>query len=239
MKKTILAQDFHFPFQDIWLIALFLAFVNRERPDQIILPGDILDCYTISRFDKDPNRKLKLQGEINECFNFLVDLREAAGEDCEIVYLEGNHEQRLRKYLWSKAPELADLECLTIEGLLELDTLDVKYQESIDIGKFHIYHGSLVRQEAGYTAKAEFVKNGCSGMTGHTHRDAKYTRRNRGGHHVWYENFCMCDLDAEYIDGIANWTQGWSVMTTVGSRQYVEQIPVINHRYIWKGEEYK
>lgn len=239
MKKTILAQDFHFPFQDLRLIALFLGFVAREEPGQIILPGDILDCYKISRFDKDPNRKLDLQGEIDECYNFLVDLREAAGPDCDIVYLEGNHEQRLRKYLWSKAPELASLNCLTVDGLLELDSLDIKYQESIDIGKFHIYHGSLVRQEAGYTAKAEFIKNGCSGMTGHTHRDAKYTRRNRGGHHVWYENFCMCDLDAEYIDGIANWTQGWSVMTTVGTRQYVEQIPVINHRYIWQGEEYK
>ena len=237
MNRTLLFQDNHAPFHDKKTHDLLLGFIEEEAPDSIVIPGDFLDCYKISRFNKDPNRKLSLQDEIDCAYFLLKEIRAAAGDKCKITYLEGNHEKRLQKYLWSTAPELASLECLTIDGLLWLDHLDIDYAESIELGKFHVSHGSLVRQEAGYTAKAEFIKNGCSGLTGHTHRDAKYTRRNRGGHHVWYENFCMCDLDAEYIEGVANWTQGWSMLYDVNGRQYVDQIPVINHRYFWKDKE--
>ena len=239
MEKTLLFQDNHAPFHDKKLHDLLLSFIEEEQPDNIVIPGDFWDCYLLSRFNKDPRRKMRLQGEIDCAYWLLYEIREAAGDTCKITYLKGNHEERLQKYLWSTAPELADLECLSIDGLLWLDDLNIEYKDSIDIGKFHIYHGSLVRQEAGYTAKAEFIKNGCSGLTGHTHRDAKYTRRNRGGHHVWYENFCMCDLNAEYVKGVANWTQGWSMLYDMNGRQYVDQIPVINHRYIWNGKEVK
>jgi len=239
MEKTVIFNDTHHPFQDKKTCSMLIDFIAREQPKSIIAAGDILDCYKISRFNKDPNRKLSFQDEIDECYEFLGEVRRVAGDKCEITYIEGNHEARLQRYLWSSATELSSLECLTIDGLLWLDELGIKYCNSVDKGKFHIYHGSLVRQEAGYTAKAEFLKNGCSGITGHTHRDAKYTKRTRGGHFVWYENFCLCDLDAEYINGVANWTQGWSMLTDINGRQYVEQVPVINHRYTWRGKEFK
>jgi len=239
MEKVVIGNDSHHPFHDQRTCDMFVDFIAEEQPNMVVLNGDMLDCYNISSFNKDPLTKETLQEEVDSCYWFLHSIREAAGKDCKIVYIEGNHENRMQRFLWGKAPQLWSLDCLKIEGLLWLDELDIQYRQSIDIGKFHIYHGSLVRQDAGYTAKAEYLKNGQSGITGHTHRDAKFTKRTRGGHYVWYENFCMCDLDAEYINGVANWTQGWSMLTTVGSRQYVDQIPVINHRYIWKGEEIK
>ena len=235
----IIANDAHVPFHDKKTFSLFLDFLKMKKPDRVYLNGDWGDCYAISRFDKDPERVLKysLKNEATEVHNTLVDIRNAAGWECKIVYIKGNHEARLKKYLW-KHPEMFNF--TSIQELFELKELDISYEKDCcKSGKFMIYHGTIVRQDAGYTAKAEHLKNGGSGISGHTHRDGKYTKRNRAGHFVWYENFCLCDLDAEYIDGVANWTQGWSVLHTVGSRQYVEQIPVINHKYIYGGKEIK
>jgi len=233
--RTLIGQDFHIPYNDVATCSLFEKFIRDEKPDQIILPGDIIDLYSISSFDKDPSRADTLQKDINHAKDFLKRIRRVAG-DVPIIYTEGNHEDRLRRYLWKKAPELASLTHLTIPRLLDLADLDIGYTtDGVWVGDLFVYHGSIVRKDAGYAAKAEYLKNGCSGISGHGHRDGKYSVRHRGGQYCWWENFCLCLLDPEYIKGVANWSQGWSLVTTIGSRPYVEQIPIINHKYIYGG----
>jgi len=233
--RTLVAQDMHIPYHDPITCSLFERFIMDEKPDWIILPGDIIDLYSISSFDKDPARADSLQKDINHTKDFLKRIRSVAG-GIPITYTEGNHEDRLRRYLWKKAPELASLAGLTIPRLLDLASFDINYEpDGVWVGDLFVYHGSLVRKDAGYAAKAEYLKNGCSGMSGHGHRDGKYSVRNRGGQFVWFENFCMCLLNPEYIKGVANWSQGWSLVTTIGKRPYVEQIACINHQYIYGG----
>jgi predicted phosphodiesterase len=235
---TVIAQDFHGQFRDKKTCNMFFNFLKREKPDRVVLPGDIVDFYSISRFDKDPARKEDLQDELNDGYNLLYDIRDAAG-DARIDYIQGNHEKRLEKYLCSTAKALATLDALKIELLLGFADFDITYhKEGLWLGDLYVYHGSLVRNEAGYTAKAEREKNGCSGMSGHTHRDGKSAKRTRGGQICWWENFCMCDLEPEYVDGVANWTQGWSVVTTIGKRPMVEQVAVLGGRYLYRGKEY-
>ena len=237
--KTIICNDFHGQFCDKLACNLLFSFIKREKPNKVIINGDLVDFYSISRFDKDPGRKELLQDEIDECFNLMVDIRNSA-PDAEIILIEGNHEARLRKYLRSKAPALATLKVLQIESLLDLAKLDITYEEDgVWLGDLFVYHGSLVRSKAGYTAHAELLKNGCSGISGHTHRDGKAPVRHRGGQLCWWENFCLCDLNPEYVKGIANWTQGWSVVTTKNTRPCVEQIAVMGGRYTYRGKEYK
>ena len=236
--RTVVSNDFHGQFRDKTACKLFFGFLEREKPDQLILNGDIVDFYSISRFDKDPARKEDLQDELNNVYNFLVDIRNTLPE-ATVVYTEGNHEARLRKYLRSKAPALATLDALQIESLLGLESLGIRYEEDgVWVGDLYVYHGSIIRSKSGFTAHAEMDKNGCSGMSGHSHRDAKAGSRKRGGQLVWFENFCMCQLDAEYIVGIANWTQGWSVVTTCKKRPTVEQVAVLGGRYNYRGIEY-
>ena len=238
IMTEVIVNDAHVPFHDKVVFRLFINFIKKLQPKTLYIAGDWADCYSISRFDKDPSRVLafSLINEANEVYNTLVDIRNAV-PNTRIIYIDGNHEKRLIKYLW-KHPELTGFTC--IEKLFNLKEVGIQHEESgVWSGKFYITHGSVVRKHAGYTAKAEQEKNGCSGISGHTHRDGKYTIRNRSGHFVWFENYCLCDLDAEYIDGIANWTHGWSILHTIKNRQYVEQIPVINHRYIYNGKEYK
>ena len=142
--------------------------------------------------------------------------------------------------MWNQAQALSSLRSLQLPSLMKFRELGVKYHKSdYKVGDLYITHGSIVRKHAGYTARAEFEKNGCTGISAHTHRDGKYTVRNRGGHFAWWENFCLCDLNPEYVDGIANWSQGWSLVTMVGRRPYVEQIACIGHKYIYGGRMYE
>ncbi len=237
-KRSVVANDFHGQFRDKKVCKMFMNFLRREQPDTLVLNGDIVDFYSISKFDKDPARKTDLQDELNDSYNFLYDLREAL-PNAGIMYIEGNHEARLRKYLRSKAPALATLDALKIETLLGFKDFGIEYEEDgIWLGDLFVYHGSIIRTEAGDTAKAERRKNGCSGISGHSHRDGKSPVRYRGGQLCWWENFCLCQLDAEYIKGIANWTQGWSVVTTIGKRPNVEPVAVLGGRYTYRGKEY-
>ncbi|MCJ7482609.1 MAG: hypothetical protein MUO31_06555 [Thermodesulfovibrionales bacterium] len=241
MKTSAVANDFHFTFHEPKAVRLFLGFVKEHQPRQVIINGDLCDFYKISKFDKDPNRIESLQIEIDAASDFLGELRDAA-TGADVIFDEGNHEHRLRKYLWRKAEALASLKCLELPKLLKLDKYHIKhvpYGEGVQVGKIFVYHGTIVRQDSSYTAKAEFLKNGCSGMSGHTHRDGKYVKRNRGGQFAWWENFCMCKLDPEYVDGIVNWSQGFSLIHSVGSKQYVEQIHINKGSYVYGGQIHK
>ena len=236
--RVLVVNDFHGQFRDKKTCKMLFNFIKREKPDKIILNGDVVDFYSISRFDKDAFRQWHLQEEIDNVITLLNQLRKRT--DVPMIYIEGNHEERLRKYLRSNARPLATLKALRIESLLKLKELRIKYEtDGIWLGDLFVYHGSLVRKDAGATAKAEREKNGCSGMSGHTHRDGTSPIRTRGGQLCWWENFCMCDLNPDYVDGIANWTQGFSVITQTGGREYVEQIPIINGEMIYGGKLWK
>jgi len=216
------------------VVELLIGFLKKEKPDRLYLNGDIHDFYQVSQFAKDPARLDTFQKEINECKSLLCALKKTCNP--EIHYIQGNHEKRLQKFLWKKSPQLACLDSLQVPSLLGLNDLGIKYhKKGVNLGDLYITHGSIVRKHAGYTAKAEFEKNGCSGISGHTHRDGKYSVRNRSGSFAWWENYCVCELDAEYIDGIANWSQGWSMVTTIGKRPYVEQVCVLGDKYIYNG----
>lgn len=85
------ASDIHFPYQDDKAIDAFLSAVEKGKPDIIVLNGDLLDFYKLSRFSKDPSGK-NPEEEIEMCKNFLQRLRDTAGRNPRIYYTIGNHE---------------------------------------------------------------------------------------------------------------------------------------------------
>ena len=71
-STNAIANDFHGQYRDKKTCQLFFDFLRREKPDRVILAGDIGDFYTISKFDKDPARKETLQDELNEVYNEIL-----------------------------------------------------------------------------------------------------------------------------------------------------------------------
>lgn len=237
MEKLILLGDTHFPFQDKQTIRLVLKFLKEWEPDKVCLMGDIVDCYAISRFDKNPKRAFKLLDEFKSAKKFLKEVRDNA-PNADITFLEGNHEARFVKYLWRKAPELAEDDELTIEhklGLKELGITHHSYGEGVDIGDLYLTHGDLISKHSGWTAKAHYEKHGGSGACGHSHRGGTYYKTKRGDTCVWAETFCLCDLAPEYVHN-PDWCQGFSLVYFIRDRFFFQQVPIVDRRFVVEGK---
>lgn len=230
--KVVSLTDWHIPHHDERIIELELSFCKEEQPEFIVL-HEIHDFYDVSKYDKNPKRVKKLQDELDIADEYLGRLREYCPK-ATIIFLNSNHLDRLRKYLW-RNPELEGLRALEIENLLNLEKHNIQFKDHWVYKDVLFKHGDIVRKFSSYTARGEFEKEGMSGVSGHTHRLGIYFHRLRGGSYMWIESGCACKLDAEYIEGIANWQHGFSLIAfdRKGRHFYPTVIPIIDYRLDW------
>lgn len=237
---AVVLSDMHFPYHDQRALHEVERFVGELKPDLLLYPGDVMDFYSISTFDKNPNRQETLQTELTMAGN-MFSRHHKLTPNTRMIFELGNHEDRLRRFLWSKAPELSSLECLAVEGLFRLQDSGVEmvpYAEGVMLnGNFLVTHGEIIRAHSGYTAKGMSDKYGGSGIHGHSHRLGSYYRRDRFGVSGWWEGGCLCNLEPDYITH-PNWQQGFSVVTFRRGRFWVEQVPIIHNRFIYGGRVY-
>jgi len=241
-KKVLFVSDIHCPYQDEVALEAMYNFMNWWKPDEVIIMGDLVDFYAVSRFNKDPERALRLQEELDSSVSVLKEIRDRA-KKANIYFIKGNHENRLKKYLWANASELSSLNALRLESLLEFDKLNIKYKDRgiIRYKDLIVKHGTLVRKFAGYTAKGEFEKNGMSGISVHTHRLAIYRHTNESGAYIWVEGGCLCQLNPEYMEGeTPNWQQGFAIgyFKENSKRFLLETVPIIKGKAMYGGMEF-
>lgn len=232
VERHAFIGDIHVPYHDERALGLALDFISWWKPHRLYLIGDIIDFYQLSRYDKDPERLLGLQGEFDDTIQVLYRFRKAVGDKCRIIYKEGNHEFRLVKYLWAH-PEIAGLKVMQLGSLLSFADLGIQehygYKDMLWLlpGKFLVEHGDMARKWSGYTARGMLEKRGVSGISGHTHRMGSNFLTNYGnGVHVWYENGCLCRLDPGFIHGLPNWQQGFSVGYVTPKRVDIHQVSI-------------
>jgi predicted phosphodiesterase len=235
-QKIVQINDLHIPFHDKKTIEVFLKFLKDVKIDKLVIAGDLLDFYELSTFDKDPMRKYSIQDEIDKCYYVLKEFKKYCSE---IHFIKGNHEDRLRRFLW-KNPSLASIKVLELSKLLNLDTLGIVYHDFEYIYRnFRFTHGTIVRQESGATAKAELLKYGSSMGSGHTHRLGFYIKTDARGTVGAYEGGCMCELNPEYIQGVPNWQQGFLVYNFDNNRFFCQVVPILEHKFIYGNKVYQ
>ena len=107
-EAIVSLNDFHVPYHDEKAIDVALKFVKFLKPYRIVI-HELLDWYSLSRFDKDPKRKLDLKKDKNMAVGYLQQIRDMFPET-RIIMVKSNHDHRLIKYLRTKAEELHDLD---------------------------------------------------------------------------------------------------------------------------------
>ena len=177
----------------------------------------------------------------------MKEWKEAAPH-AEFKYIIGNHEDRLRKYLW-RHPELFGLEALRIENLLDLKSFGIEWNEKeavygIEVDeKLVIRHGNIARKWSGWSGKAELEKEkfAISVLTGHVHRGGLVTVRTRNGLVHAQEGYCLCELEPEYMNN-PDWHQGIVMVTVTDKGVSFEPAPIDSFRgrkrALWRGKEY-
>jgi hypothetical protein len=247
--KIAFPTDEHYPFQDEKARCLALRIVSDFDPDLLIVGSDGIDFYAVSTYDKNPERiKSSLQDEIDAWVEGQKEWRDAAPK-ARRRFLPGNHEDRLRRYLW-RHPEIASLKVLSLANLLGLESLRVEYeagesdrQEIVIEDRLVIKHGQYIRKGAGQSAMAELQAEhySISTLTGHSHRGGSFFARTRAGLVQGHEGFCLCKLDPEYLVR-PNWQQGILLAEVSETALSVEPIPFMDFRYrkraVWRGKEY-
>jgi predicted phosphodiesterase len=215
LDKVVSISDTHFGIQDQNAINTVLSFVRHEKPQTVVLNGDILDTHSLSDFLKDPTRSESFKDEVEMTKDFLASLRMIV-PNATIKFIEGNHEDRLRKFLW-KHPSIFAVKELTFQSLLQLDQLNIEW---FAYGEHYIYkgcvftHGSRVSKSC---ALDNLQSYGNSGTSGHTHRLSMSSKTVLGRTLYWVESGCLCSLKPDFIKGVADWQHGFAFGWCVGS----------------------
>lgn len=214
-QRVLILSDLHFPFQNDKAIKKALTLGKLNKVTKIILNGDTLDCHAISRFVKNPKER-NLRYEIETCREFLYSLRKQF-PSATIIFKNGNHEQRLTTYLYTKAEEFSDLPELTLESLLHFKQNKIHYspkEEVIRLGKLSVIHG----HEAGgictvYPARSLFLTSNTSCLAGHCHRQSSFVKRTIKGEIIRsFTVGCLCQLTADYSTH-NDWVNGCALVT--------------------------
>lgn len=251
--RALLYGDTHHGYHCPRTLAVVQAILTDLQPEVLVDMGDGVDAGHLSaKFAQNPNRTTSLQHEINEKRIQLARFRKAV-PNARYIYLEGNHEERLRRVMWNSegpARSLIQLDIvqrsLTWPVLLDLASLHIEfhpYDEQTDkaiLPKFILKHGTKVTQKSGYTATAEMLRYGRSGASGHTHRLGAVWRRDHNGQHLWLETGCCASLKPEYTQD-PDWQNGCVVLTfdrETGAVQ-AEPIEIRNGHTIWREKEYR
>ena len=177
IKRIFIWPDTHAPWYDKRAVSCALKALKIFKPDHFVILGDFMDVHSLSRHDKSP-AKLKTTSfakEISVAKELLKRINNAAGS-AKKYFIMGNHENRVYKYLTSKAPEIFDM--LNVPDLLEFDKLGFSHFDYLD----HLRLGNLILAHdighAGKTAHSQsLTMAGMSIAIGHTHRMSSIVER--------------------------------------------------------------
>ncbi len=227
--RVLALSDMQIPFMDQPLLDTIESFIDDWKPNVIIYVGDVLDAYSISQFDQRPARLFHLGDELDLAKDMLARHKRLS-PTADLYWVDGNHEERLQRIIWKQAQDFSFL-VKDIPEALELDRLTsgyVPYGKHVDFLGFIFTHGTLVRQNSAYTARAMLDRYRSSGASGHTHRAGSHSATDhRGFSHTWYEMGSLCIKSMDYIKAHPNWQSAFLTGTVFHGALHPQLIRVI------------
>lgn len=246
IRRVFLFPDLHAPYHDHKAFACALAVIRGGGYDTVVVLGDFGDFAAVSSYPKDPSRLLPFDREVVGV-NAALDLLDAAcrvGKVKHKLFLEGNHETRLARYVLAMAPELRTF--VDWKDMLHLDKRRwtcTPYKASIQIGDLRLSHDF---GRAGVNAARESVRDmGHSVAFGHTHRlQVHYQGLLNGKRHVGATLGWLGDpeaIDYRHKDAIRrDSVHGFGVVSVLPSGLFwLQAVPIVKNLAIVDGVVYR
>jgi len=214
--RILLLSDIHVPYHNIEALTIAINYGKEKKVHAVVLNGDTLDCYALSRYEKDP-RKRKFSEELEACRQLLEIIQREL--QCPIYFKLGNHEERYEAYLRTKAPELLGTSEFTLDTLLKFGQYGcelIQDKRIIKAGHLNILHGhefgrsvfSPVNPARGYYMRAK-----ASVICGHNHQTSEHTENNLEGKIVTtWSTGCLCEMHPQYMP-INKWNHGFAYVS--------------------------
>lgn len=237
-SRILLLSDIHFPFHDRQALDAAVAWGRKLKPTHVLLNGDTVENYGISRWEPDPRRR-DVPGEISIARQGVKWIRERFPK-AEILFKHGNHEDRLESYLMRNAAALLGVEDFEMGSLLRLGDLGISQIASRQIahaGKLVIIHGHELPRGISNPvnpARGMYLRLNETAICGHFHQTSQHT--DATGIHKKYiscwSTGCLCDLAPDYA--IANkWNHGAAFVEVDKGGNFI-----VNNAKIIEGQVY-
>lgn len=214
-SRILILSDIHFPYHSISALNAALTYAKKEVIDGVVLNGDTLDFYQLSRFEKDP-RKRSFAHELDAGKKFLEILQKEF--ECKVYWKNGNHEDRYENYLKVKAPELLGVSDFKIDQLLKFrdyNTTLIENKRIIKANKLNIIHGH--EYPCGSfnpvnIARGLFLKGKVSAIQGHNHQTSEHTESNMNEEIITTWSIgCLSELHPMYMP-LNKWNHGFAIV---------------------------
>lgn len=207
-KKVLVIGDAHVaPHQDLRRFKALGNYIRTHNPEYVISIGDFLTLDSLSDWDRNKSGKMegrRYSADI-EAGNHALDYIDAATDKTIKIYLKGNHENRLDRYLDHNPIAKGSM---SIEKDLRLKSRGwkvVEYKDDYVLSGVRFTHipisgGGKPIGNPGVTRKALALYNS-SVVFGHTHTLDHSAEHRRGGPHL---NQALCvGCFFEHIDEYA------------------------------------
>lgn len=231
LERLLIVPDTHAPYHDHQAWRLMLKAARKLRPHVVVHMGDLADFYSLSTHSKDPARAGNLEHELSIVKHLRSQLDDlGAGRK---LFIEGNHEDRLRRYLQDRAPELHDL--ISTDSLLKLTENGwefTPYKSAAKIGELYLTHDT--GHSGKYTTARALETFQHSVAIGHHHAIGYIVAGDATGVHQVAAQFgWLGDIkQADYMHRIKaqrNWALGFGIgyHDTETGLVYLVPVPIV------------
>jgi len=243
LERLLIVPDTHAPYHDERAWKLVLKIGRSFKPQVVVHQGDLMDCYPISTYSKDPSRRYTLNDEMVIARRLRKQLDGLGAK--RKIFTEGNHEDRLPRYLWEKCPELY--------GMIEMDDKlglsangweYVRYKDHARVGKVYFTHDT--GNSGKYTTARALDAFQHSVSIGHHHQiqyavEGDATGKYRvGAQFGWLGDIRQVDYRHK-IKAKRAWALGFGIGYRDTETNYVwlVPVPIVNYCCIVEGRIYR
>lgn len=211
-SQMLVMNDIHLGFHDKLSIEAAIAHGQKKNPDVVLLNGDIIDCVSISRFNKSwDNRSFKDELDLGR--GFLKWLRDKFPK-AQIIFKLGNHEARLQAYIQRNADALDGVDDFLFDKLFRFENFGITKIEDTQIMKFgrlNIIHGHEFFGNAAINiARTLLLKSFDNIISAHRHQHQNYLFKKINGELVGsWSVACLCKFSAAYCP-LNQWSNGFA-----------------------------
>lgn len=213
-KNIAILGDIHIPYHSTEAINGAFGWVKDHHCDTIILNGDILDCYQLSYFERDPRRRF-MKEELENVYQFFDALRNEFPNH-KIYYKKANHEYRWERFMKLKAYELFGIPEFEFDNMLKLKFFDIEpidYKKRIKISHCYIIHGDEYKgfgADLVNPARWLYLKTKTNSICHHFHRTSEHSEPNLNDELIaaWSVG-CLCRLNP-FWNPYNKWNHGFA-----------------------------
>jgi predicted phosphodiesterase len=240
MKKVVSLSDVHLEHDQPQHSSYLLAkkFIKTFKPDLLVLNGDILDFSYLSSYNES-------KAQLKEGKRLILDIDMLKKEldffhkyASELIYLEGNHENRLMRKI-EEVPEFEHI--LEMKTLIQGENFILERQQPTRILNSHLWimHGKYLTK---YYSEQTLRQYMLSIIVGHTHKIQSYTMRTYDRELGCWGQGCLTDRNPYYLAGKMNqWQNGFVVayVDETTKNFSVNNINIVDNSFFFEGKLWK